>query len=160
MAPLPPPPPNSRAAELGNGTMVQGAGGLYHFSCWFKVHHMTHKALMCFGCLTKLDKAKSCLALLLAATYHNNTGARWGDIPYMLGEWNSWKVRRGKTVDGPKEKWRPYVSTVKDIIKSVMATNILKHKLESKTKGSADGQRRDMDDRAGKLIKDCSTTRL
>ena len=32
-------------------------------------------------------------------------GARWGDLSYMLGGWNSWKDRRGNTMDGPKEKW-------------------------------------------------------
>ena len=30
-------------------------------------------------------------------------GVRWGDLLYMLGGWNSWKDRRGGSLDGPKE---------------------------------------------------------
>ena len=55
---------------------------------------MTHKALMCFGCLTKLDKAKSCLALLLAVTYHNNTG-----VPDGVTYRNAWRVEQ---LESPK----------------------------------------------------------
>lgn len=63
-------------------------------------------------------------------------GARWGDLSHMLGGWNSWKDRRGKTLDGPKEKWRPSVSIVKAVIKFIMATKKLTHTSESETEGS------------------------
>lgn len=69
-------------------------------------------------------------------------GARWGDLLYMLGGWNSWKDRSGKTLDGPKENWRPFVSTVKAVIKFVMATKKLMHTSESEAEGSVEEQRR------------------
>lgn len=76
-------------------------------------------------------------------------GARWGDLSYMLGGWNSWKDRRGKTLDGPKEDWKPSVSTVKAVIKFVMDTKKLIHSIENdETEGSVDEQRREMEDRA------------
>lgn len=34
---------------------------------------------------------------------HPKIGARWGDLSYMFGGWNSWKDRSGKSLDGPKE---------------------------------------------------------
>lgn len=67
-------------------------------------------------------------------------------VPYMIGGWKSWKDRRGKTSDGPRENWRPSVSTVKAVIKFVIATNKVVHNIESET-GSIDEQRREMDDR-------------
>ena len=65
----------------------------------------------------------------------------------MLGGWNSWKDRSGKTLDGPKENWRPSVSTVKAVIKFVMATKKLTHTSESETEGSVEEQRREMEGR-------------
>ena len=70
-------------------------------------------------------------------------GARWGDLPYMLGGWNSWKDRRGKTLDGPRENWRPSVSTVKAVIKFVIVlllTNL--HIMEKARQRGLDEQMR------------------
>lgn len=65
-------------------------------------------------------------------------GARWGELSYMLGGWNSWKNRSGEILDGPKENWRPSVSTVKAVIKFVMATKKLTHTSESETEESVE----------------------
>lgn len=51
-------------------------------------------------------------------------------------------------MDGPREKWRPSVSTVKATIKFVIATNKLAYNIESEIEGSVDEQRREMDGRA------------
>ena len=75
-------------------------------------------------------------------------GARWGDLSYMLGGWNSWKDRRGNTMDGPKEKWKPSIPTVKAVIKFAIATKKLNHSIENEAEGSVDEQRREMDGRA------------
>lgn len=75
-------------------------------------------------------------------------GVRWGDLSYMLGEWNSWKDRRGRTLDGPNKDWKLSVSTVKAVIKFAMDTEKLTHNIESEAEGSANEQRREMDDRA------------
>lgn len=66
----------------------------------------------------------------------------------MLGGWNSWKDRSGKTLDGPKEEWKPSVSIVKAVIKFVMATNKIAHNSESETRGAVEVQRREMENRA------------
>ena len=79
-------------------------------------------------------------------------GVRWGDLSYMLGGWNSWKDRRGNSLDGPKEDWKPSVSTVKAVIKFAMDTERLAHNIESETEGSVDEQRREMDYRAAGAI--------
>lgn len=63
----------------------------------------------------------------------------------MLGGWNSWKGRSGKTLDGPKENWKPPISVVKAVIKFVMTTKKIAHNLESDTEGSAEQQRREME---------------
>ena len=55
----------------------------------------------------------------------------------MLGGWNSWKDRRGNSLDGPKEDWRPSVSTVKAVIKFAMDTEKLTHDIESETGGQS-----------------------
>lgn len=66
----------------------------------------------------------------------------------MLGGWNSWKDRRGKTLDGPRANWKPSISTVKAVIMFALATKKSAHNIESETEGSVDEQRREMDDRA------------
>ena len=77
-------------------------------------------------------------------------GDRRGDFSYMLGGWYSWKDRRGKTLDGPRENWRPSVSTVKAFIKFAIATDKRAHNIESETEGSVDEQRREVIVRRGK----------
>lgn len=67
----------------------------------------------------------------------------------MLGGWNRWKDRSGKSLGGPKEKenWKPSVSTVKTVNKFVMATKKLTHISESDTEDSVAEQRREMEGR-------------
>lgn len=43
-----------------------------------------------------------------------------------------------RILDGPKENWRPSVSTVKAVIKFVMATKKLTYTSESETEGSVE----------------------
>ena len=56
--------------------------------------------------------------------------------------------RSGKTLDGPKENWKPSVSIVKAVIKFFTATKKLAHNSESETEGSVEVQRREMENRA------------
>ena len=51
-------------------------------------------------------------------------------------------------MDGPKEDWKPSVSTMKAVIKFAKDTEKLTHNVASETEGSVDEQRREMDDRA------------
>lgn len=54
-------------------------------------------------------------------------GNRWGDLSYMLGGWNSWKDRRGNTLDGAQEKWKPVIPIVRAVAQFVLATGNGKH---------------------------------
>ena len=51
-------------------------------------------------------------------------------------------------MDGPKEKWKPSIPTVKAVIKFAIATKKLNHSIENEAEGSVDEQRREMDGRA------------
>jgi hypothetical protein len=45
-------------------------------------------------------------------------GDRWGDMSYLLGGWGlkkHWET--GELLDGPKEKWKPDLKVVKQIIR-------------------------------------------
>ncbi len=59
------------------------------------------------------------------------------------------KNRSGKTLDGPKDNRRPSVSTLKAVIKFVMATKKLTYTSESETEGSVEEQMREMEGRVG-----------
>jgi hypothetical protein len=51
---------------------------------------------------------------------------RSGDVPYLLGGWGPKKdVRTGEFVDGPKEKWKPDMETVKAITRFLEKTGRL-----------------------------------
>lgn len=61
---------------------------------------------------------------------------------------DSWKDRRGNTINGRKEKWKPSIPTVNAVIKFAIATKKLNHNIENEAEGSVGEQRREMDGRA------------
>lgn len=53
-------------------------------------------------------------------------GARWGDVPFMLGGWSQRRDERtGRLLDGPREKWKPNIEVVKATIRFLQGTQRL-----------------------------------
>jgi hypothetical protein len=59
-------------------------------------------------------------------------GERSGDVPYLLGGWDTRKgVRTGQLLDGPKEKWKADIEVVKATIRFLEKTGRLTYQPEA-----------------------------
>ena len=57
--------------------------------------------------------------------------ARWGDVAFWLGAWSDRRGSDDKCVDGEKDKWKPNLDAVKDILDFVKATERLEGTVET-----------------------------
>lgn len=60
------------------------------------------------------------------AILKRNVPDRWGDIAYMLGGWSDWVDRgTGKGKDGPRDKWKPNIGVIKNVVQFAITTGRL-----------------------------------
>ena len=57
--------------------------------------------------------------------------ARWGDMAFWLGAWSGRRESDGKYVDREKDKWKPNLDPLKDILAFAKATERLEGAVET-----------------------------
>ncbi|KAF4547019.1 Hypothetical protein D9617_69g077980 [Elsinoe fawcettii] len=64
-------------------------------------------------------------------TLREEAGSRWGDVSFLLGGWSDRCVTgTNRTIDGPKDKWKPPMSTVRASIQFLKSTGRMQARVE------------------------------